>query len=99
MIDPKKLRGYKFFLHPGQVKSVTDKQWHSIGYAQLIECYHLPPFLCIDNDTYLRKRGRSGYPDNAIHLFPLDNGKYLETLKAELLKKREELKKGKLNDS
>jgi len=59
-----------YVLHPGEVRSKCDGNWHYISLAQLASLYGLKP------GTWIRYDPRTDYPSHLVHLYPLTNGHY-----------------------
>jgi len=65
----------KYIIHPEYVVSKSDGQSHYISYSELIYLYELNPKECI---RY--QEGNFNLKDikDAVHLYPLYQGNYLE---------------------
>jgi len=60
----------KYILHPGKVRSITDGDWHFVGYNELLRLYRLSPQSCIAAGPDTR------YRSDDIHLYPNERGIY-----------------------
>lgn len=60
----------RYVLHPGIVFSRTDGDVHHVGARRLADLYGVNPRRAEVYDEHAR------YPDNAIHLYPDDSGRY-----------------------
>jgi len=65
----------KYVLHPGYVRSRTDRDLHYISAARLAHLYHVPI-----RGSYIERedtpRGARNYPENVVHLYPDYFGEY-----------------------
>ncbi len=73
----------KYFIHPGYVRSKTDRQKHYISGDRLIDLYGVDPkkcLICTDENMLGRWINRT---DNHVHLYPDADGRYLLTTRDE----------------
>lgn len=61
----------KYVLHPGNVRSQTDGQWHHVSFAELALLYRVSPGDCLLADPY-----RHLADERYIHLHPDPTGEY-----------------------
>jgi hypothetical protein len=69
-----------FVLHPGEIISKNDGDTHFIDSRHLIACYGLHT----RGEEILTYDPLKNYPTDAIHLYPLHEGNYLEVIDKEL---------------
>lgn len=80
----------KYAIHPGMIKSAHDKDIHYIPAENLMRLYHVSPNECIiiRDDPQCHEQSHQiyseGFLKSLIHLYPLYNGNYFETITAAL---------------
>jgi hypothetical protein len=67
----------KYALHPGQIRSWYDGDWHFISAATLANLYNVSLNECVIVNYKRPETIRSEFPDQPIiHLYPRSDGEY-----------------------